>query len=217
LGWWTREFNKTESLVCSATMSNNNNKMMRRSPRLAAKRGETVPEVSPYSAPNVVPVQKKTKAEKRRAFLEELRAIQKGTEGSEGSEGSEAAPSPAPEKTTDAVVFTVFYDPIDKKRYVCGCGKCEDMFRKRLINDWGRMVRPLMSMKGGKLTVKELTDLLSVIYDHPATSLVLRIHKGPFRDVFRKKLVEFRDHRIATPTVRLLCDALLRSVDVASL
>lgn len=203
----------------------------RRSPRLAAKRGESVTEfaprverfpsvVAPLSS-GVAQVQKgnrtsprlaeynakrkaaqeaaqKAKAEKKRTAFQVLRAL-------------EAQPAVAVEKT----VFTIFYDPVDKKHYSCSCGKCEELIRKEHINAWGLLVRPLIDKEGGKIDLKDLTELLVTIYDHPTTPMVMRYHLR-FRDVFRKKIAQFREHRNATPTIRLLCDALLVIVDAAA-
>ncbi len=241
---WAREFKKTESLVypaATAEMSTYTvNKITgtfvkgRRSPRLAVKRGESTVEfaprvehfpphsdervVAPVSS-GVAQVQKRTsprlaeynakrevtqkaaqkaKAEKRRAFFQELRAL-------------EAQPAVAVEKT----VFTIFYDPIDKKHHSCHCGKCEAAIRTKHINQWVDKLRPRICREGVPVSIPELTDLLVIIYNHPTTPIALR-HGLSFRAVFRKKLDEFREHPCATPSVRLLCDALIPIVDAAA-
>jgi hypothetical protein len=74
------------------------------------------------------------------------------------------------------------------------------------IRLWAETVLPLISRRGGKVTVAEVVELITVIYDHPMTRTAL-LARPELGVVMRRKLGEFRAHPAATPTLRLLCDA----------
>lgn len=74
------------------------------------------------------------------------------------------------------------------------------------IRAWADIILPLISRRGGKVTVSEVVEVLTVIYDHPTTGIAFLARPG-FGVVLRRKLGEFRAHPAATPTLRLLCDA----------
>ena len=74
------------------------------------------------------------------------------------------------------------------------------------IRAWADTILPLISRRGGKVTVSEVVELLTVIYDHPMTLIALRTEPR-LGVVLRRKIEEFRAHPTATPSLRLLCDA----------
>jgi hypothetical protein len=74
------------------------------------------------------------------------------------------------------------------------------------IRAWADIILPLISRRGGKVTVSEVVELLTVIYDHPTTGIAF-LARPEFGVILRRKLSEFRAHPTATPSLRLLCDA----------
>ncbi len=114
--------------------------------------------------------------------------------------------------------FTVFYDPFNDVYSHCDCGGCADATLDELeevMNKFTEDLLPPTRAAQTAGTVAAITAVMIATYDHPDLAVVLRAARvkpslGRFRTMLETKARAFAAAPNATPTLRLICKAILQ-------
>ena len=193
----------------------------RRSARLAAKRGDAVftPRVERYSAA-AAPVERRTSprlagyyaeraaaAERRESAFRLVREVLDFTNERAADLGKQAS----------VKGFTIYYDPFTDTRACCACGggACETEMQAELSETLTRFHADIVPrIKSADGTAASVEAVMVATYNHPDLPVLLRAAKvrascKRFYDTLEAKMREYLAHPRATPTLRLVCGAIL--------